>query len=150
MRAKCGVFFVEVNLVSGAHYFSNICNQYNTHIFDNDIAEIYQSAYKPTHSVETAIVCVHSASCPPWSKRSLWYGWQLQTAWGSKNVVGIPGTAVAWFASYSQGRTQKSVLTMNIHPRQNSSGVYHTGQYWAQFFLQHIYSHSMKFWGNWG
>ena len=37
-----------------------VCNQYNTHNFSNDIAEIYQSAYKPSHSVETAIVFVHN------------------------------------------------------------------------------------------
>ena len=139
-----------------------VCNQYNTHILSNDIAEIYQSAYKASHCVETAIVCVHNDIVraidnkqavllvlldPSATFDTVDHCKLLEVL---KNVVGISGTALAWFASYLKDRTQKSVSTMNIHPRQNSSVVYHKGQYWAQFFLQRIYSHSVKFWGNWG
>ena len=37
-----------------------VCNRYNVNMFNNDIADIYQLAYKPGHSVEMAIVCVHN------------------------------------------------------------------------------------------
>ena len=139
-----------------------VCNQYNTQIFNNDIAEIYQSAYKPSHSVETAIVCVRNDIVRAIDNKQavLLVLFDLSTTFDTvdhckllevlKNVVGIYGIALAWFASYLQDQTKKSVSTMNIHPRQNSILVYHKGQYWAQFFLQHIYSHSVKFWGNWG
>ena len=138
--------------------WQNICNQYNTHIINNDIAEIYQSAYKPTHSVETAIVCVHNALVRAIDKKYavLLVLLDLSAAFDTVDSCKLLEVLKMWLAylvlqwpglhhTYRIG-PKKSVLTINIHPRQNSSGVYHKGQ----FFLQHIYSHSMKFWGNWG
>ena len=57
--------FKNLRLISNLAFISKLiecaaCNQYNTHIFNNDIAEIYQSANKSSHSVETAIVCIHN------------------------------------------------------------------------------------------
>ena len=58
-------YFKNLRPISNLAFISKliecaVSNQYNTHIFSNDIAEKYQSAYKASHSVETAIVCVHN------------------------------------------------------------------------------------------
>ena len=105
-----------------------VCNQYNTHIFSNDIAEIYQSAYKASHSVETAIVCVHNDIVRAIDNKQavLLVLLDLSAAFDTvdhckllevlKNVVGISGTALAWFASYLQDRTQKVSINNEYSP----------------------------------
>ena len=105
-----------------------VCNQYNTHIFSNDIAEIYQSPYKASHSVETAIVCVHNDIVRAIDNKQavLLVLLDLSAAFDTvdhckllevlKNVVGISGTALAWFASYLQDRTQKVSINNEYSP----------------------------------
>ena len=105
-----------------------VCNQYNTHIFSNDIAAIYQSAYKASHSVETAIVCVHNDIVRAIDNKQavLLVLLDLSAAFDTadhckllevlKNVVGISGTALAWFASYLQDRTQKVSINNEYSP----------------------------------
>ena len=105
-----------------------VCNQYNTHIFSNDIAEIYQSAYKPSHSVETAIVCVHTDIVRAIDNKQavLLVLLDLSAAFDTvdhckllevlKNVIGISGTELAWFASYLQGRAQNVSVNNEYSP----------------------------------
>ena len=39
---------------------SAVCNQYKAHLKRHGLAELYQSAYKENHSVETALICVQN------------------------------------------------------------------------------------------
>ena len=42
---------------------STVCNQYKAHIKRHGLAELYQSAYKENHNVETGLICVQNV-CP--------------------------------------------------------------------------------------
>ena len=75
---------------------SAVCNQYKAHLKRHGLAELYQSAYKENHSVETALICVQNdivsalddkkicITSSTWSERCLWHSWSqsyLECSW---------------------------------------------------------------------
>ena len=92
------------------------------------ILTIWGSVHKASHCVETAIVCVHNDIVRAIDNKQavLLVLLDLSAAFDTvdqckllevlKNVVGISGTALAWFASYLQDRTQKVSINNEYSP----------------------------------
>ena len=122
--------FKNYRPVSNLPFMSNIlekivANRLLTHMKNNDLHEVMQSAYKQLHSTETALIRVQndilmhldnkcgvmlilldlSAAFDTIDHATLFH--QLQ------HRLGISGTALKWFMSYLSGRTQ-SVSVENI------------------------------------
>ena len=97
---------------------SAVCNQYKAHLKRQGLAELYQSAYKENHSVETALICVQNdIVCALDDKKSvLLVLLDLSAAFDTvdhnalMNVlekrVGVTGLALEWFTSYLSNRSQ--------------------------------------------
>ena len=97
---------------------SAVCNQYKAHLKRHGLAELYQSAYKEKHSVETALICVqNNIVCALDDKKSvLLVLLDLSAAFDTvdhnalmkvlEKRVGVIGLALKWFASYLSDRSQ--------------------------------------------
>jgi len=92
------------------------------HLMDNDLNEVFQSAYKKGHSTETALLRVHNDII-----RAIDSGHgifliliDLSAAFDTiahetllallSELIGIDGTAHDWFQSYLSGRTQSVLI----------------------------------------
>jgi hypothetical protein len=92
------------------------------HTSVKSLDEKYQSAYKPLHSTETALLCVHNdlLLAADEKKASLLVLLDLSAAFDTidhgimistlEETFGINGTALKWYQSYMRDRTQSVVI----------------------------------------
>ena len=97
---------------------SAVCNQYKAHLKRHGLAQLYQSAYKENHSVETALICVQNdIVCALDDKKSVSLVLlDLSAAFDTvdhkvllnvlEKRVGVTGLALNWFSSYLSNRSQ--------------------------------------------
>jgi hypothetical protein len=95
-----------------------VAAQLSQHLTTNNLQEVMQSAYRPCHSVETALLRIHDDILRAMdSKQGVFLILlDLSAAFDTidhdillsrlEHMVGIRGTALAWFASYLEGRFQ--------------------------------------------
>ena len=106
------------------------------YLLSNHLYEPLQSAYKPFHSCETALVRVHNDVMRAIDNRQCVILLLLDLSAAFDTVAheillnrlnskfGISGTALNWFQSYLTGRTQSVVINgNNSQPRNLSCGV---------------------------
>ena len=101
---------------------SVVCGQYRGHLIKNGLDEVYQSAYKENHSVETAIVSVHNDIVRALDNKKAVVLVLLDLSAAFDTVdhdillkllnerIGVSGTALKWFSSYLKGRSQYVVV----------------------------------------
>ena len=94
------------------------CEQYVDHLKKCNLAEMFQSAYRERHSVETALVRVHNDIMRAFDEKKsvILVLLNLSTAFDTvdhdrllavlNSRIGITGAALSWFESYLKGRTQ--------------------------------------------
>ena len=95
---------------------SAVCNQYKAHLKRHGLAELYQSAYKENHSVETALICVQNDIVCALDESVLLVLLDLSAAFDTvdhrvlldvlEKCVGVTGLALNWFSSYLYNRSQ--------------------------------------------
>ena len=95
-----------------------VFSQLNEYLLENDLHEVFQSAYKVYHSSETALLRVHNDILQSLDKKqSVILGFlDLSAAFDTVNHdilfcrlatrFGITGTVLCWFESYLSSRTQ--------------------------------------------
>ena len=94
----------------------------NSHMNNHNIHECVQSAYKPGHSTETALLHVQNDILTNMDNQSvtILILLDLSTAFDTidhqvlldrmENMVGVKGTPLQWFSSYLSGRTQSVTI----------------------------------------
>ena len=94
------------------------CEQYVDHLKKCNLAEMFQSAYREGHSVETALVRVHNDIMRAFDEKKsvILVLLDLSAAFDTvdhdrllavlNSRIGITGAALSWFESYLKGRTQ--------------------------------------------
>jgi hypothetical protein len=94
-------------------------SSFKQHLQDNNLSEIYQSAYKSSHSTETALLKVKNDMLHELDKGKaiLLVLLDLSSAFDTIDHVvlvdrmqkefGIAGSAISWFASYLENRTTR-------------------------------------------
>ena len=94
------------------------CEQYVDHMKKCNLAEMFQSAYREGHSVETALVRVHNDIMRAFDEKKsvILVLLDLSAAFDTvdhdrllavlNSRIGITGAALCWFESYLKGRTQ--------------------------------------------
>ena len=110
-------------LISNLSFSSKCCEkvvalQLNQYLQNNCLQEVYQSAYKPCHSTESALIRVQNdipIEIDNYNCVMLLF-LDLSAVFDTVNHqvllsrlcgrFGIKGTALSWFESYLQGRTQ--------------------------------------------
>ena len=109
--------------ISNLPFISKCCEkvvalQVNQHLHDNCLHEVFQSAYKPCHSTESALIRLHNDilteidndNCVMLLFLDLFAEFDTVNhrvlLSRSSDRFGIKGTALSWFESYLQGRTQ--------------------------------------------
>ena len=133
------------------------CEQYVDHLKKCNLAEMFQSAYREGHSVETALVRVHNDIMRAFDEKMsvILVLLDLSAAFDTvdhdrllavlNSRIGITGAALSWFESYLKYRTQH-VAIKNVQSSKTSwNVVYHRAQYWAQCCLPHIFFLSVTF-----
>ena len=103
-----------------------VLSQLSGHLSVNKLFSMYQSAYRPGHSTETALVKILNDLLMSMDegKVSLLTLLDLSAAFDTidhgilisrlEHVYGISGSALSWFSSYLRDRTQK-VKIKNVH-----------------------------------
>ena len=95
-----------------------VCNQLSRHLADNGILDKFQSAYRPCHSVETALLRVHNdiIGALDQQKCVLLVLLDMSAAFDTVDherlcqrlsAIGVTGTALKWFSSYLSDRSQE-------------------------------------------
>ena len=94
------------------------CEQYVNHLNKCNLAEMFQSAYREGHSVETALVRVHNDIMRAFDEKKsvILVPLDLSAAFDTvdhdrllavlNSRIGITGAAPSWFESYLKGRIQ--------------------------------------------
>ena len=112
LRPICNIAFLSKLLESLA------CEQYVDHLKKCNLAEMFQSAYREGHSVETALVRVHNDIMRAFDEKKsvILVLLDLSAAFDTvdhdrllavlNSCIGITGAALSWFESYLKGRTQ--------------------------------------------
>ena len=111
-------------------------DQLTQHIQENHPLPTHQSAYRPCHSTETALVKVQSDMLLNMDKQEVTLLVMLDLSAAFDTIdhdimletleleAGINGTALCWFASYLNGRTQQILVSEAISDKFNlKSGV---------------------------
>ena len=109
--------------ISNLSYLSKViervvARRFNVHIFNSHLLPVQQSAYRPFHSTETAILSVHNDLVPviDTGQVSLLVFLDLSAAFDTvnhpillsilSNRFSVVDTTFSWFQSYLSGRTQ--------------------------------------------
>ena len=94
-----------------------VASQLTTYLTNNNLTEVFQSAYRQNHSTETALLCVYNdVICAIGQQKAvLLVLLDLSAAFDTVDYscllhtlqqLGIEGTAWQWFNSYLKGRSQ--------------------------------------------
>ncbi len=95
-----------------------VMSRVNVFLNENDLFDKNQSAYRPAHSTESALLCVHNDILQAMNKGqiTLLVLLDLSAAFDTvdhsiflnrlKSRIGIDGTALSWFQSYLTNRSQ--------------------------------------------
>ncbi len=129
---KMGLELIEKNYrpVSNLTYISKlveraVAQQLLDHLKDNNLMDIYQSAYRMFHSTETALLRVRNDLLMEMDKRNVAMLVLLDLSAAFDTIdheillrrmserCGIKDTALAWFASYISNRTQAVQINNN-------------------------------------
>ena len=123
-----------------------ILNQLFTYLNTHSLLPSNQSAYRPSHSTETALVKVTSdiLSALDRGDVSVLTLLDLSAAFDTvdhtillhslQHHYGISGTALSWFASYLQGRTQSVLVNNTFSDPSNLSFGVPRALFWDRFF----------------
>ena len=130
-----------------------VLSQILQHINCNKLLSDFQSAYRPHHSTETALLKVTNdlLSAMDDGKISVLVLLDLSAAFDTidheillhrlHNVFGFEDTVLSWFQSYLENRTQ----TVGVHRKHSTLAslryVYHRDQFLDQYFL--FFTHSL-------
>ena len=117
------MIFKNLRPISNLAFISKVlecaaCNQYKSHLEEHGLHEVFQSAYKENHSVETAVLCVHDdiMRALDQKKSVVLVMLDLSAAFDTvdhtilldllEKRMGVSGLALKWFQSYLSGRSQ--------------------------------------------
>ena len=99
-----------------------VIRQLSKHMLRNDLGEVLQSAYKPGHSTETAIIKVFDEICTGLNNNSVVYIALLDLSAAFDTVdhrillqrleamFGVRDSALDWFKSYFSGRSMQVII----------------------------------------
>jgi hypothetical protein len=120
-----------------------VARQLMDYLRSNDLLPSYQSAYRPFHSTETAVLRVLSDILKAVDSGDV-AGLVLLDLSSAFDTVdhdillrrlntsyGINGTAIQWFRPYLTGRSQYVRRGSSSHPSFGSHAVYHKDQCWG-------------------
>ena len=113
-----------------------VCKQLRAHLATHGLEEIFKSAYKENHSVETAILSVYNDMVRAIDRKKSVVLVLLDLSAAFDTVdhgilleilckrVGVSGVAIKWFASYLKGRSQYvTVNNISSKPTELKCGV---------------------------